>query len=221
MSLQVRPAVRTWAGGLLVLLAHSLALWAWSQRQPAADPQPASVLIELHWLTPATPAPARPVAAPATKEQRGRRPQPLILAATEAAAAPAAEHAAKHPVQAAAAETGLESPSAAVAAQTPRRLMLSLAHEPSASSPQLPTLRDQVRQDPRAHSERRGLAWAVADAAGTLPVIIQTSTDGLSSTLIRQGSKCTRVSEARIATLNRIDEASKGMPAHSGRCIRD
>jgi hypothetical protein len=79
----------------------------------------------------------------------------------------------------------------------------------------------QMLNDPRANSSKRTLEFAIADAAGTLPVTTQTSTDGTSSRLIRQGSKCLRVREFRGKTLDPMNESSKNAPALVGRCVND
>jgi hypothetical protein len=76
----------------------------------------------------------------------------------------------------------------------------------------------RVLNDPRSHSPQRTVEWAIADAAGSLPVTVQASTDGTNSKLIRQGSKCQRISEARIKTLNPMDEAMQATPSNSGAC---
>lgn len=103
---------------------------------------------------------------------------------------------------------------------TPRStLNLALPARRPASSPDAYAMQDQVRADPRSHSERRGVEWSVADAAGTLPVEVNASTSGSGSTIIRQGSKCIRVTENRVAALNPMDERLKGAPSLVGNCF--
>ena len=81
-----------------------------------------------------------------------------------------------------------------------------------------PTMLDQVRQDPRSHSAPVTIEHRIADAAGTLPVQIMDSTDGSGSKLVRQGSKCTRVTPSRIGTLNPMDPRATSLPSVSGAC---
>ncbi|MDH0864360.1 hypothetical protein, partial [Mitsuaria sp. GD03876] len=78
---------------------------------------------------------------------------------------------------------------------------------------------DQVRNDPRSHSERRTVESAIADAAGTLPVVTSESTSGSGSKVVRQGRKCMRVYENRIAALNPTDDRLKDAPMMVGGCF--
>ena len=66
------------------------------------------------------------------------------------------------------------------------------------AAPHAPTAREQALSDPRANGIKITVEYNVADAAGTLPVTRSTSTDGMESTIIRQGrTRCTRVSKPR------------------------
>ncbi|WP_431049965.1 hypothetical protein [Roseateles sp. L2-2] len=78
---------------------------------------------------------------------------------------------------------------------------------------------DQIRNDDRSHSAPRTVESAIADAAGTLPIVTAVSTSGSGSKVIRQGSKCTRVYENRVAALNPTDDRLKDAPAMVGNCF--
>ena len=97
-------------------------------------------------------------------------------------------------------------------------LKLALPKGSRAVDPHL-HMADQVRNDPRSHSERRSVESAIADAAGTLPIVPSTSTSGSGSKIVRQGSKCTRVYENRVAELNPTDDRMKGAPMLAGNCF--
>ena len=97
-------------------------------------------------------------------------------------------------------------------------LNLALPRQRAASDPVL-RMADEVRHDTRSHSVRRSVEWAVADGAGTLPVEVSVSTSESGSKLVRQGSKCVRVYENRVAALHPTDDRLKGAPAMSGKCF--
>lgn len=78
---------------------------------------------------------------------------------------------------------------------------------------------DQIRNDDRSHSAPRTVESAIADAAGTLPIVSSVSTSGSGSKVIRQGSKCTRVYENRVAAINPTDDRLKDAPAMVGNCF--
>jgi hypothetical protein len=99
------------------------------------------------------------------------------------------------------------------------RTRLNLALPPRAASSPVESMAEQATRDPRANRERRGVEWAVQDATGSLPVVIQNGTSGSGTTLIRQGSKCTRVTENRVAALNPMDDRLKGAPSMGGSCF--
>ncbi|SEL83768.1 hypothetical protein SAMN05216359_1196 [Roseateles sp. YR242] len=88
----------------------------------------------------------------------------------------------------------------------------------AASSPRPESMMDQVRNDPRAHTEARTMEHRMADAMGTLPIVVQSSTSGTGSTVIQQGSKCTRVYENRIKSLHPMDDRLKDAPSVAGNC---
>ncbi len=78
---------------------------------------------------------------------------------------------------------------------------------------------EQIRNDERSHSAPRTVESAIADAAGTLPVVTSVSTSGSGSKLVRQGSKCLRVNENRMAALHPTDDRLKDAPALAGSCF--
>jgi hypothetical protein len=107
---------------------------------------------------------------------------------------------------------------ASAASAPPLRLRLNLPTNMLAA-PHAPTAREQALNDPRANGIKLTPEYAIADAAGTLPVETSTSTDGLGSTIIRQGrTRCTRISKPRIATLDPADSRLRDLPAMSGSC---
>ncbi|UXH77149.1 hypothetical protein [Roseateles amylovorans] len=128
------------------------------------------------------------------------------------------------PVVAPSASTTTESTSAPEAVPLPateRRSRLNLALPPrrAASDSPAETMAEQATRDPRANRERRGVEWAIQDAAGTLPVVVQAGTSGSGTTLVRQGSKCTRITENRVAALHPMDARLRDAPAVAGECF--
>ena len=81
-----------------------------------------------------------------------------------------------------------------------------------------PTARDLAMQDPRSHSQKMSVEDHIADATGALPVTREASTDGTGGTIVRQGTKCTRVTPSRIGTLNPMDSRASSLPSVSGKC---
>lgn len=96
-------------------------------------------------------------------------------------------------------------------------LNLALPKAGAASDPWV-RMAEQIRNDERSHSAPRTVESAIADAAGTLPIVSSVSTSGSGSKVIRQGSKCTRVYENRVAALNPTDDRLKDAPAMMGNC---
>ncbi len=87
------------------------------------------------------------------------------------------------------------------------------------AAPHAPTAREQALSDPRANGVKITVEYNVADAAGTLPITRSTSTDGMESTIIRQGrTRCTRVSKPRGAVIDPMDSRSRDAPAMAGDC---
>lgn len=97
-------------------------------------------------------------------------------------------------------------------------LNLALPPARAASSPHRESMLSQMLNDSRSRSAKRTIEWAVADAAGGLPITSGASTDGTNSKVIRQGSKCIRVAESRIKTLNPMDDNARGAPDAVGKC---
>ncbi|ANH69237.1 hypothetical protein ABE85_19675 [Mitsuaria sp. 7] len=97
-------------------------------------------------------------------------------------------------------------------------LNLALPKAGPASDPWV-RMAEQIRNDERSHSASRTVESAIADAAGTLPIVSSVSTSGSGSKVIRQGSKCTRVYENRVAAMNPTDDRLKDAPAMMGNCF--
>ena len=188
----------------LVLLGHlGLLAWldaSWHRTRPAAPPE---AEIELRLIAP--PRPPRPVQEAA----RVAHAPPLAPVAVALPTAPAA-------LPAAPAVATLSLPAApAPAASAAPRLNLQLS---TRSTDAATRMLEQVHNDPRSHSAPLGVEYRIADAAGTLPTEIVDSTDGSGGKLVRQGSKCTRVTPARIGTLNPMDARATSLPSVSGDC---
>lgn len=194
---------RALIGLLAAAVAHGvillIVLWQ-RDRQQSSKPE-TSVLIELRLLS----TPTAPLRTHAVGLRRAPITSPaLALPMPQSGAMPAL------------------GPPPSTVATSPEPLKLSLPPERSASSPPpRASMLSQMLNDPRTRSLKRTVEWAIADAAGTLPVLIQSSTDGTNSTLIRHGSKCIRVAEARIKTLDPMDDSARGASSVSGACIKD
>lgn len=203
------PRSRAVLGLLLALLVQAgwLSLLQLDRRGPGKPKPPA--LLELQLLAETPAMAANPKASPRSRAVRDfvatTVPRSLLLPAADPQ------------------PTILDAmPQHTAVATAPAPLKLSLPVERPASGPRRSeSMLSQVRSDPRSHSVRRTVESAVADAAGTLPVTVQASTDGTNSRLIRQGSKCIRVAESRIKTLNPMDESAKGAPDVYGNCVND
>lgn len=208
-ALPAPPRSRRLIGLLLALLAQILWLPLLLLRpQPSALPAKLSGLLELRLIEPRrkpAPLPPRTAAAPMA---------PSVPAPAQAAPSTAAE---PEPIHTAPAPSTEAAP--AVTAPAPLRLALPAQRPASGARPD--SLLGQMLNDPRANSERRGVAFAVADAAGTLPVVTQTSTDGTDSRLIRQGSKCLRVKEFRGKIIDPMNANLRGAPSMTGHCVND
>lgn len=88
----------------------------------------------------------------------------------------------------------------------------------AASGPLAESMLDQVRNDPRTHTPPRTMEQRMADAMGTLPTTVQSSTSGTGSSVVRQGSKCTRVYDNRMKSLAPMDDRLKDAPSVAGSC---
>jgi len=187
----------------VALLVHA-ALLLFFLRDNPANPPAAQTLFELRFLA----APREP--------ERPRTPRPSGRAVQGIARIQEPSHSVPLP------EVAQEPTATAISPQAPRALQLSLPAELAASNPRPASMLSQMLNDPRTRRiNKRTVEFAVADAAGTLQVTVQASTDGTNSQLIRQGSKCIRVTEARIKTLNPMDDNARGVSSVSGPCFKD
>lgn len=199
---------RALLGLIAALLVHGVWLLLLQWERQRGTPAAAATRLELRILPSASLTPEPRLARPTARSVSRINTSALVLPAPETStAAPGAT---------AALETAAATP-AATTSHMPLRL--SLPPERPASGPRAASMLSQMLNDPRSHSVKRTLEWAVADAAGSLPIDVQSSTDGTNAKLIRQGSKCIRVAEARIKTLNPMDENAKGTPAVAGPCV--
>jgi len=213
MTTHVLPGHSRWrlpAGLALALLVQAaLLLLLQLDRSPTRHaPQEENKLLTLLLFAP------RPPQLPPRAKQQDPRTTPKPSSAQPAITlAPVAESTAPAPsmtAPSAAAVTAIAAPAAP--------LNLSLPPQHSASGPRGESAVSRALNDPRSNSAKRTVEFAVADAAGTLPVEVQDSTDGTGARLIRQGSKCTRVRESRARMLNPMDEGLKGTPSTAGAC---
>ncbi len=208
---------RRWLGVTAALLVQGVAvsvLWmdhGWRLQGRREPPR----LSEVRLL----PLAAERQPAPATRldprPELPRVPAPVVVAAPEVLVTAAPPTSA---IQTVAAPAGPASAASAPPGDGRSRLNLALPKGGGAADPRL-RMADQVRSDPRSHSERRTIESAIADAAGTLPIVTSTSTSGSGSKIVRQGSKCTRVYENRVAELNPTDDRLKGAPMLAGGCF--
>lgn len=199
---------------LLGLLAAVLVNGAWLlllQLQRPSVGGAASRLISLRIL---------PEELEAVRPERLREPKPRG-APRAAVAVPTPEVPVPEAVAPAAPPAVPAAPATTVAVPgRPEPLKLGLPPDRPASGARGESMLSQMLNDPRANSAKRSVEYAVADAAGTLPVTVSNSTDGTGAKLIRQGSKCTRVTESRVSMLNPMDERARGLPAMAGACTR-
>lgn len=204
------PRLRAGIGLLLALLVQ-LGGWLLLQQQHRpASAKLGPALMELRLLAERQPPPrSEAVATPVPAPRRAAAPRqdedaaPVLPVSSLPVALP-------------------QVPSEGANSSRPIAAPLNLALPPArpASGPRPPaSMLSQMLNDPRSHSVKTSVESAIADAAGTLPVTVQDATDGTNSRLVRQGSKCTRVTEARIKTLNPMDDASRGAPSVSGACV--
>jgi hypothetical protein len=201
LSSSIPKPRRRWS--LLALLAalHLLGLLAMIQavrKQPAAQPRSIELSLIAEQPRPQPPSPPRRETAAHAPTLPAVEQPSTVAAPTVAAALPAT----------------LPSPPASAASAPPLRLDL-----PAMMKGQ-PSARDLAMRDPRSHTPRATLESHMADALGVLPAEVQDSTDGTGSKLIRQGSKCTRVTPSRIGTLNPMDPRAASLPAVTGACFR-
>lgn len=205
-----RPNRRRTAAGLIAALLMQ-ALWLWLLHVERAPGAPTERRVAVVRLLPAQTRAQDPAHAPAA-QQPTERPHRTDAAPADPAAAPGA---AVDPRADARPDPETVRP-AGPSGEARSTLNLALPRGRAASDP---VMARQVRDDPRSHSERRTLEWTIADGAGTLPVDDQPSTSGSGGRIVRQGSKCTRVYDSRIAALNPMDATLKGIPPSVGNCF--
>ena len=188
-----------------LLVLHGLVLIVLNRQPPAAKPQ----AVAMHLLQVAEVPRPQPVprAAPLPSlVEPSWRPSPLVLPTPEVV------------VTAAAPTTAIAAVAPAPAASSPQRLNLALPGQ-MRTTPFAPTARDQALNDPRSNTAKPTVEYRIADATGTLPITVQSTTDGLDSTMIRQGSKCTKINKARVATIDPMDERTRGAVSSAGACF--
>ncbi len=210
-----RPARgRRWGALLAALLMQVVAvslLWmdhGWRLRGGREPPR----LTEVRLLPPSPPrerpSPTRP--EPVRRPDAPRVPSPILVAAPEVVITA--------PAPLTTVQTAAAPASAASSPDRPRTpLNLALPKAAMQADPRT-RMAEQIRNDERAHTAPRTVESAIADAAGTLPIVTSVSTSGTGSRLVRQGSKCVRVYENRIAALNPTDDRLKDAPSVSGSC---
>jgi hypothetical protein len=202
---------------LLVQAAFLSMLWmdhGWRGRRIEEGPR----LTEVRLLPFPTSRETPPAARPETERRRldvPRAPTPILVAPPEVTitAAPPPSS-----IQTVAAPALPASGASAPLGNGRTTLNLALPKSGPASDP-LVRMAEQIRNDERSHSAPRTVESAIADAAGTLPIVSSVSTSGSGSKVIRQGSKCTRVYENRVAALNPTDDRLKDAPAMAGNCF--
>lgn len=213
---------RRWIGlaaALLVQAAFLAMLWmdhGWRLRTRSDGPR----------LTEVTLLPLRmnreaPPAVPPDRERRRsdlRRPPAPIFVAPPEASTIAAPPSTSTSIQTVAVPALPASGASAPLGNGRTTLNLALPTSGPASDPRV-RMAEQIRNDERSHSAPRTVESAIADAAGTLPIASSVSTSGSGSKVIRQGSKCTRVYENRVAALNPTEDRLKDAPAMMGNCF--
>jgi len=187
-----------------LLILHGLVLIGLNRQPPAAKPQ--AVAMRLLRIA-EKPRPLPREAPPPSLIEPAWRPSPLLLPTPEVV------------VTAAAPATAIAAAVPASASSSPQRLNLALPTQMRAA-PASPTAREQALNDPRTNTAKVTVEYRIADAAGTLPITTQSTTDGLDSTMVRQGSKCTKTNKSRAATIDPMDERSRGFVSSSGDCFK-
>ena len=193
-----------WPLLLALLIVHGLVLIGLAWQHLPHTPQPAAMQL-VNVAEPLRPPP-RELRLPAPSPSAWS-PAPMVVPTPEVT------------ITATAAVSAIAAATPASAASSPQqRLNLALPNQmrtPSAA----PTAREQALNDPRANTAKPTVEYRVADATGTLPITVQSTTDGLDSTMVRQGSKCTKINKARIATIDPIDERFRSAVASAGACF--
>lgn len=178
---------------VLVLLAHMALLWAWGfaaapapREHAAAAPRNVTVLrlIEARPQEPVaqpTRAPAAPRSAAAIGQPPPQRPDASEPAAPMAISLPTAAE-----------------PAASAASTPARALDLSLPRAATAAAQ--PTMKDQMRSDPRANTPRARLESRVAAVVGSSAMTEERMDD--TKTRFRQNGECIEVHVSRDAQTN-------------------
>ena len=192
-----------WPLLLALLILHGLVLIGLAWQHLPHTPQPAAMQL----VNVAEPriAPPREVRLPA-QGPPAWSPAPMLVPTPEVA------------ITATASVASVAATTPAQGASSPQRLNLALPAQMRAA-PASPTAREQALNDPRANTIKPTVEYRIADATGTLPITVQSTTDGLDSTMVRQGSKCTKINKARVATIDPMDERTRGAVASAGACF--
>lgn len=197
--------------GLIAALLVNGGLLLFLQRDRPVNNPASRALIALRIL-PSEPIPERPrQLRPA--EAAARRPVAIAVPATEVnviapAIAPPVTTRVAEPVP-------VTTPGPA----KPEPLKLALPAGRPASGPRTESMLSQMLNDPRSNTPKVSVEYAVADAAGTLPITVSDSTDGTGHKIVRQGSKCTRVAAPRVGMLNPMDKSAQGFAGMAGSCF--
>lgn len=212
ISLPAPPKSRLLLGLVAALLVNGGLLLFLQLKRPVTK-SPSQALISLRILPEEAPLPervqlARPPAAMPRMPTAIPVPPPEVAITAPVVAPPVTTQAAE------------PAPSMTPGPAKPEPLKLALPAGRAASGPRAQSMLGQMLNDERGNSPRRSVEYAVADAAGTLPITVSDSTDGTGMKLVRQGSKCTRVAEARVSKLNPMDKNLQGFAAMSGACTK-
>ena len=208
MTSALLPARRArWPLLLILLFVHALVFVSLNghQRLPA-DPETSLLLVQI--------APPPPQRIPPPPEPRDAPPPRLRTYAPRPEVqitAPAIEDLlAVAPLPPASAASG-------VAPTSKPKLNLALPIQMQATGP---TAKELTSNDLHAgQPNKKSIEFRIADAAGTLPVETLTTTDGLGSTMVRQGTKCTKIVANRLSTIDPFDSRAK-LPPTSGDCFK-
>lgn len=191
-----------WPLLLLLLLVHAMLFVTLSDRHHQTLRQLAS--LELRIVPPEPDKPVRPKAPDRIAPDQHRAhtvPVPEVQVTTTP------------PAVTAAAVPALP----ASAASAPQRLNLALPLRMQGTGP---TAKELTSNDLHAgQPNKKSIEYRIADAAGTLPVEVLTTTDGLGSTMVRQGTKCTKIVANRLSTIDPFDPRAK-LPPTSSDCFK-
>lgn len=212
ITLPAPPKSRLLLGLVAALLVNGGLLLFLQLKRPVTK-SPGQALISLRILPEEAPMPERVQLA---------RPPAAMPRMPTAIPVPAPEVSITAPVVAPPVTTQVAepAPSTTPGPGKPEPLKLALPVGRAASGPRAQSMLGQMLNDERSNSPKRSVEYAIADAAGTLPITVSDSTDGTGTKLIRQGSKCTRVVAPRIGTLNPMDPSAQGFAGMTGSCSK-